>query len=289
MEDPGDRPNRAYVRWLYPALVVVAALAVVSFVLLPRFTEDDPLESVGEEGSAARAIATMFEGQMTCTAGELDESRSVLACYQQTDQQVAIVFVQADRNGRVASYTVETQPLADTPDTGQVIAVANQVAAVVTPGEDFADCSYTHETPFFCFGSLASWESTDLPPVESTGTKKNLPDVDKLGEGLNALGWECDFGICIHDGTTMTVVESATGLGLQFNAPVDAAHVREAANELLAEIGDDTEELQEWTAAIDGTLDIIVADGLVIGYLPQIGEAGMLVVDEVAGVLPGTA
>lgn len=284
---PG-RPRRALPPWLQYALAAAAVLAVLAFILIPRFTEPDPYESLGEEGSPARSVAAALDASMTCTAGEIAEARSVLACYQQTADQLAMVFLQSDRAGRIASYTVETQPLGTTPDTGQALSIANQVAGLATPGGDFSSCSHSYGAEYFCFGSLASWKSTDVEPVESTGAKKRLPSVDELGSGLNARGWDCEYGICVNGDTSMSTAQSLTGLGLQFAAPVDLSHVQQAVAELLRQT-DDTDDLQEWVETIDGRLNIVVANGFVIGYVPQVGDSGMVVVDEVAGVLPDTA
>ena len=271
------------------ALAGAAVLVILAFIFIPRFTEKDPYAALGEEGSPARSVADILEAEMSCTAGEIGDKHSILACYQQTADRVSIVFLQSTREGQVASYTVETQPLGATPDTGQAINIANQVAAVATPGTGFADCSHSYDSEYFCFGSLASWSSSGVPPIESTGEKKRLPSVDDLGARLNEQGgWECEYGICTNGETSMTTAQSLTGLGLQFAAPVKVEHVRQAIAALLEETGE-TDDLQEWTETIDGSLNIVVADGFVVGYVPQIGESGLVVVDEVAGVLPDTA
>ena len=279
---------RSLPTWMPYALVSVAVVVIIAFIVIPRFTEQDPYEPLGDDGSPARSVAAALEASMTCTAGEIGEKHSVLACYQQTSDFVSLVFLQSDRDGQIASYTVETQPLATTPDTGQAIGIANQVAAIATPGSGFDDCSHAHDNQYFCFDSLASWESADVIPTESTGAKSRLPSVDDLGAGLNEQGWDCVYGICDYGETSMMTAQSLTGLGLQFRAPIDIAHVRQAVTELFKETAE-TDDLRAWVETIDGTLNIVVADGFVVGYVPQIGDSGMVVVDEVAGVLPDTA
>lgn len=287
-EEPGDAPRRGLPAWAQYAIAAVAVVAVLAFIFVPRFSEDDPLESLGEEGSPARLVATALEGEMTCNAGEIGQERSILACYAQDAERVAMVFLQSDREGNVASYTAETLPLGSTPDTGQAIGTANRIAAVVTPGSDFTECSHSYDTEFFCFGSLASWESTSVLPVQETGEKERMPSSDAIGESLNGQGWDCDYGICLHGETSMTVVQPLTGLALRFSAPVDMNDVQQAVTALL-ELTPDTDALREWVPSIDGTLNIVVADGFVVGYVPQVGDGGLVVLDEVAGVLPDRA
>lgn len=296
--DHGARASR-FPRWTPYALAGVVALVVLAVVLVPRLMSTDPFESLGEEGSPARTVAAALDDEMTCSAGEIGSDRSVLACYEQAPDHVLIVFLQADRQGRIASYTTETQSLegsghshshtgVEDAGTGEEIEIANRIAAIATPGTDFTGCSHNYSTPYFCFDSLASWKSADVVPVESTGAKDRLPTVDELGAALNEHGWDCQFGMCTIGETSLSAVQSRTGLGLQFAAPVDIKHVKQALSELLEQTAD-TEQLRQWAGRLDGALDIVVADGFVVGYVPQGGEAGMLVVDEVAGVLPGTA
>lgn len=269
-------------------LAAVAILVILGFIFMPRFTAPDPYEPLGDDGAPARQVADTLDATMSCTVGEISAERSVLACHEQTNDRVSMVFLQSDRAGQVASYTVETQPLSAAPDTGQAVVLANRIAAIVTPGGGFTECSHSYGNEYFCFESLASWTSADVQPVESTGAKERLPSVDDLGAELNQQGWECEYGICINGGTSMTTAQSLTGLGLQFAAPVDIDHVKQAATTLLTAT-DDTIALQEWAQGVDGTLSIIVANGFVVGYVPQIGGTGMVVIDEVAGVLPDTA
>lgn len=270
------------------ALVIAAVVAVVAFVFVPRFIADDPMDSIGPKDSPARQVAAALEAQMDCTAGEISDKRAVLACYQQSADRVAMVFMQADRSGNVASYTAETHPLGGTPDTGETVALANQVAAIVTPGSDFNACSHDRSTPYFCFGSFATWKSPSLAPAQSTGEKKRLPTVDKIDKRFGKLGWDCSFGICTKTTATITTQQPLSGLALQYGAPLAVPDVKQTVSAFLAMVKD-ADELQEWASKLDGSLDIVVADRFVVGFVPQAGGGGLFVIDEVAGLVPDSA
>lgn len=287
--EPRGRPGWRMPGWAQLVLLVAAIGVIIAFVLLPRASEPDPWEDFGEEGSAARQVADLLDDQLTCTSGPLSDERSVLACYGRDSERVTIVFLQADPAGRVAGYTAETLPIGGTPDTGQATALGNQIAAIVTPGEDFTACSHDRANAYFCFGSLATWESPDLPPVQNTGEKDRLPAIPQLDGAFGEAGWECSYGICTKGTTMLTVQQPLTGLGISYAAPFTGSDVRETAAGLIELIDGDKEQLQEWVQTLDDQVSITVADRFVAGYVPQPGGGGLFVIDEVAGVMPDVA
>lgn len=284
-----SRVGRHVPGWVQLGLLVGAIGVIIAFVLLPRASEPDPWEDFGEEGSPARQVADLLDDQLTCSSGELNDERSVLACYGQDAERVTIVFLQTDPAGRVAGYTAETLPIGGTPDTGQAVALANQIAAIVTPGKDFAACTHDRADAYFCFGSLATWESVDLPPVQSTGEKDRLPAIPQLDNAFGKTGWECSYGICTKGTTMLTVQQPLTGLGVSYASPFEGRDVRETATGLIDLVDGEKEELQEWAATLDDKVSIIVANRFVAGFVPQPGGGGLFVIDEVAGVMPDVA
>lgn len=279
-------------RWAVALLAVVLALAGgLIYVLLTR--ENDVL---GPDDGTAAQVRAALEPEMTCTAGRLTEERSLLACYHQDDHEVQLVFVQADPDGAVASYTAETILLSgsDPHDhSGETdphnVELANEIAAVVTPDQSFDACAHDLSTPYYCFGSLATWESDTVHPVTSTGTGEKVPTATEIGDALaTELGWECDYGLCSYDGGSATVQVIVGSTGIEYAGPVQP---EDAAASVRVVVGliDDAPAVQDWAEEFDGTLDVIVADGHVVGYLPQAGGGGVFVIGEVAGVLPGEA
>ncbi|WP_153506044.1 hypothetical protein [Cumulibacter manganitolerans] len=306
MSTPTDQPQpsrstrRARVvrsrRLLIAVGGAIVAAVVAALVIVPRLTDSGPYDSLGPDGSPARAVATDLSRDLTCTAGKISTSHAVLACYRQHAGELAIVFLQSDREGRVSSYTSETRSLTHAehdhsaggsePDSGESVALGNRVAAVVTPGQDFSACTHDSTSAYFCFDSLATWRSTSTPPVHSTGEKKRLPSVDQVDGALAKIGWSCSVGICSQAGALLTVQQPPTGLALQYGGALPASEPKAGITALVGLIKD-APRLAEWSAGLDGTLQIVVADRLVVGYLPEAGGGGLFVVDEVAGVVPG--
>lgn len=276
------------------ALLGLVVAVVAAIVLVPRLLADDPHESLGDDESPARKVVAALSGDMTCDSGQISDKRSVLACYRQDAETMSIVFLQADHDGRVASYTAETREAAGghahdgAAADEHTVELANRVAAVVTPGTGFDDCTHDRSTPYFCFGEVATWEAEDLAPAQTTGEKKRLPTVEQLDERYAADGWKCSYGICTKGEAAMTVEQPLTGLGLQYGGKIATGEIPSTVGVLL-ELTDDAEELREWAATLDGRLSILVADRFVAGYLPQGGGTGLFVIDEVAGVLPDAA
>ena len=64
--------------------------------------------------------------------------------------------------------------------------------------------------------------------------------------------------------------------------------VKQTVSAFLAMVKD-ADELQEWASKLDGSLDIVVADRFVVGFVPQAGGGGLFVIDEVAGLVPDSA
>ena len=295
---PAQRPP-APAWWRRRGVLLAAAgivvLGVAAAVLLPRLLDRGPYAAAGPDGSPGHQLASELSASMTCTAGEIGKDRAVLACYHQDDHLVEIVFAQTDPEGRVASYTVETHLLVADPDaptddhghahgdSDATIALANEVADVVTPGANFDDCTYDRSTPYYCFAEVAEWRAESPSPIETTGAGQDLPDPAAVAKRLGESGWTCDPLGCTHGEASVAAQEGTTGLVLQFAAPVQPELLAPAAGAVLAGVPD-TEELAEWAKGLDGTVDIVVADGLVAGFVPM-SSGGIVVIEEVAGVI----
>ncbi|GAB3293519.1 hypothetical protein EK0264_12405 [Epidermidibacterium keratini] len=281
--------------WVLIAAAGVVVLAVAAALVLPRLLDRGPYAAAGPDDSTGHRLATTLSQSMTCTAGEIGKQRSVLACFDQDEHLVEIVFAQTDEEGRVASYTAETHALEDDPtapsdghghaqgDADATLALANEVAAIVTPDTNFDDCTFDRTTAYYCFAEVAEWRADSPQAVESTGKGQDLPEAKAITEALADAGWQCDPLGCKHGGASVATQEGTTGVVVQFAAPVPSEAIAPVAHATLAGVPG-IDELKKWASGLDGSVDIVVADGLVAGYVPQSG-GGILVVEEVAGVI----
>lgn len=274
----------------------VVVLGVLAAVLVPLLASDDPYDDLGPTDSPAHRVATALSESMTCDSGPVTDSHSVLACYHQHDDLLEIVFLQSDANGAVAGYTAETHLLTQEAgeegdghghahgDEDATIGLANEVAKIVTPDEGFDNCGYDYSTPYYCFAEVAAWRSEKVEPIESTGAASRLPSPDEVMQSLADAGWECSPLNCVHGEATAVVQESGTGLGVQLIGAESNDALPAAAGMLLSHVPE-TDDLKEWANGLTGDLSITVRDRFVSGYVPQAGGGGLLVVEEVAGVI----